>query len=163
MLRLFWIELTVPGRLAIMSRPSGGEGLDRDIRELKAEGATAVLSFLERDEQRELGLTDEPACCAAYGISFHSFAIIDRGLPDDEAALATLTRSLSDEVSAGSTVVVHCRAGIGRSSLGAAAILAHCGISGADALERISLARGLRVPDTDAQRDWILKLEFHKP
>ncbi len=159
MLRLFWIEHSGPGRLAIMSRPSGGEDLERDIRELKAEGATAVLSFLERDEQRELDLDKEAACCAAHGILFHSFAIIDRGVPGDEATFTTLTRALADEISAGGAVVLHCRAGIGRSSLGAAAILAHCGIDGRDAIERISLARGLRVPDTDAQKTWIQKLE----
>ncbi|MEM6884289.1 MAG: protein-tyrosine phosphatase family protein, partial [Verrucomicrobiota bacterium] len=53
-------------------------------------------------------------------------------------------------------VVAHCRAGIGRSSLCAAALLSHFGISGDESLKLIANARGLSIPDTQEQRDFII-------
>jgi protein-tyrosine phosphatase len=50
---------------------------------------------------------------------------------------------------------VHCRAGIGRSSLIAACVLVLLGLAPAMAFDRIGKARGLKVPDTEGQRDWV--------
>jgi protein-tyrosine phosphatase len=53
---------------------------------------------------------------------------------------------------------IHCRAGIGRSSVIAATILRLGGMEGEAAFDAIERARGLAVPDTEAQRDWLLAL-----
>jgi protein-tyrosine phosphatase len=53
-------------------------------------------------------------------------------------------------------VAIHCRAGIGRSSLVAAAVLVLKGWIAADALAAIATARRLPVPDTELQRQWVL-------
>ncbi len=55
-------------------------------------------------------------------------------------------------------VVIHCRMGIGRSSMLAAAILIHLGMESSNIFERISTYRGLQVPDTPAQTAWISQL-----
>jgi protein-tyrosine phosphatase len=52
--------------------------------------------------------------------------------------------------------VIHCRAGIGRSSMIAACTMICADVSAADALSRIEAARGVRVPDTEEQRDWVM-------
>ena len=57
---------------------------------------------------------------------------------------------------AGHSIGVHCRMGIGRSSLLLAALLVRSGTSPEDAFQLISAARGLPVPDTDEQRQWLL-------
>jgi protein-tyrosine phosphatase len=157
-LRIFWIELPLKGHLAIMPRPLGGELLDRDIAGLKAARVTTILSLIEPEEASELELIGEKDVCAAHGIVFLSYPIADRGLPTDGTSFATLARSLADKVMAGGSVAIHCRAGIGRSSLAAASILVQCGFTAELALKSISQARGLAVPDTDAQRAWILAL-----
>ena len=56
---------------------------------------------------------------------------------------------------AGQSVAVHCRQGIGRSSLIAALLLVSAGVDPEAALAQISQARGCAVPDTLGQRDWI--------
>ncbi|MEI9992385.1 MAG: dual specificity protein phosphatase family protein [Rhizomicrobium sp.] len=145
------------GRLAMMARPLGGKRLTEDIEALRAEGVGKVLSLLETDEAAELHLTNEAEICAANGIAFVSFPIPDRGLPADDAAFAATTKALADEIAKGETVVVHCRAGIGRSSLAAASILVLAGMPAAQALELLTKARGVTVPDTEAQRAWILR------
>jgi protein-tyrosine phosphatase len=53
---------------------------------------------------------------------------------------------------------VHCRNGIGRASTLVAAVLLREGIDAPDAWQRITQARGLPVPDTEAQRDFITNL-----
>ncbi|MEZ5300547.1 MAG: hypothetical protein R3F11_07800 [Verrucomicrobiales bacterium] len=62
---------------------------------------------------------------------------------------------MTAEVRGGRSVVFHCRAGIGRSSTMAAAALTCFGIGADEAFARISEARGLQVPDTDEQIDWV--------
>jgi protein-tyrosine phosphatase len=56
----------------------------------------------------------------------------------------------------GRSIAIHCRAGIGRSSMIAACALILCGIDAAEALALIKAARGVSVPDTDEQRDWVI-------
>ncbi len=50
---------------------------------------------------------------------------------------------------------MHCRQGIGRSGLVAARLLAKKGTSPGAAIEMVSAARGLAVPETAEQREWI--------
>ena len=56
--------------------------------------------------------------------------------------------------------MIHCRAGIGRSSLLAAAVLRVEGRTADEAWQRITEARGLPVPDTDEQRDFLVQLDL---
>jgi protein-tyrosine phosphatase len=72
-------------------------------------------------------------------------------------ALAEATVARLNE---GKAVAVHCRAGIGRSSLIAACVLVLLGLAPGTALDRIGKARGGNVPDTEGQRDWVDK--FHE-
>jgi len=52
-------------------------------------------------------------------------------------------------------VALHCRQSIGRSALVAIAILASSGLDPERAIEIVSSARGLAVPETGEQRKWI--------
>jgi len=61
-------------------------------------------------------------------------------------------------VSTGKSTAIHCRAGIGRSSLMAAAVLISGGAEAAIALSVIEKARGLPIPDTHVQRAWVMAL-----
>ncbi|MEJ1968346.1 MAG: hypothetical protein WDN03_06875 [Rhizomicrobium sp.] len=156
--RLFWIDAPLKGRIAIVSRPLGGERLNEEIAALKAEGLDALVSLLEPGEAAELGLTREADICALHGIAFYAFPIADRGLPGDAATFAILAQSLANRVANREAVAVHCRAGIGRSSLAAASILVCGGVAAEETAALLSRARGLTVPDTDAQRAWIYGL-----
>jgi len=51
--------------------------------------------------------------------------------------------------------VFHCRAGIGRSGMMTASVLLHQGLTVREAFARISAARGLIVPDTPGQLEWV--------
>jgi protein-tyrosine phosphatase len=92
--------------------------------------------------------------CATAGLRFVGIPIPDRGVPDDATLLPVLDQ-LHTALVEGGHVVIHCRAGIGRSSLLAGALLVRQGLEARDASERLATARGLAVPDTDQQRQWL--------
>jgi len=59
-------------------------------------------------------------------------------------------------ISNGENTVIHCRAGIGRTGLLAASVLVKHGHSPNDAFRIVSKARGVDVPDTRDQSDWVI-------
>jgi protein-tyrosine phosphatase len=151
---LFVIERDGPGRLATMACPRGGDWLDDEVEALRAEGVEVLVSALTSSELVELQLSAEPELARQAGLTYISFPTPDRGVPE-VAAATDLVGQLEERIAGGEFIVVHCRAGIGRSSLIAAAVLVREGLSPAEAWERISAARGLSVPDTEAQRVWL--------
>ncbi|WP_431682847.1 protein-tyrosine phosphatase family protein [Kitasatospora sp. KL5] len=150
---LFTVDLPGPGRLSTMARPRGHDWLADEMAALAAAGADVLVSALTEDEVDELGLAAEPRLAAAAGLEFVPLPIPDRTVPTPSAVLPALHR-LAARLREGAHVVVHCRAGIGRSSLLAAALLVLDGTAPDTAWERIERARGLTVPDTPAQRAW---------
>lgn len=88
-------------------------------------------------------------------MEFRAFPITDRGLPDSVEEFLTLVAWLHGELQGGRGIGVHCRAGIGRSSLLAACLLVKSGFSASAAFGAISRARGIEVPDTPAQAAWL--------
>jgi protein-tyrosine phosphatase len=150
---IFWIECGSAGRLAILARPEAR--LAEEIAAWRSAGVTVVATLLEPQEQRELGLREEPDLCRAHGIEFISFPIADRGVPASLAETVGLVRRLACAIEAGGTVGVHCRASIGRSGLIAACVLIALGHSEAKALEAVAMGRGLGVPETSVQRAFV--------
>jgi protein-tyrosine phosphatase len=152
---LFEIERDGPGRLATMAAPRGGDWLADEMAGLRAKGVNVLVSALTDSELVELSLTSEPELAAQAGLTFVSFPIPDRDAPAAVAPVTELVGDLEEHLAAGRFVVVHCRAGIGRSSLLAAAVMVREGLSPDDAWERISAARGFPVPDTEVQAIWL--------
>jgi protein-tyrosine phosphatase len=152
---IYWLSLQKPWRLAIMPRPRAGDWLADEVAGWKSEGIDVVVSLLEEHEIVELGLQTLPTSCRSAAIELVSFPIPDRGVPASTIRADELVRRLSEAVTEGKAVAIHCRAGIGRSSLIAACVLARAGYDVANAFDTIAKARGIRVPDTEAQRDWV--------
>lgn len=152
---MYWISELGVARLAIAARPQGGDLLESEIRCFREEGVDVVVSALTFEEIEELGLTREPDYCGEHGITFKSFPIPDHAVPDSYQAVRILVEGLSMDLLAGKGVLIHCLAGVGRSALLAACTLCVTGLSVNRALELISRARGLIVPETVLQRVWV--------
>jgi predicted protein tyrosine phosphatase len=153
--RVFWITGPWQGRLGIVPRPRGGEWLDDETRAWREAGIDIVVSLLESGEEAELALAGESASAAARGLEFRSFPIPDRSVPSSREAVTELASEIVSALRAGKNVALHCRQGIGRSALIAAATLILGGEDAETALQRIGRSRGLQVPETQAQRQWI--------
>jgi protein-tyrosine phosphatase len=161
MTSIYWIDASVGGRLAIMARPRAGDWLDTEIAEWKEAGVEVIVSLLEIAEVNDLGLQEEAPLCRSIGIELISFPIPDRGVPESNRRAAELAGNISAHLCAGRIVAIHCRAGIGRSSVVAACVLIRGGMDADEALSLIAAARGVNVPDTDEQREWLRSFAAH--
>jgi protein-tyrosine phosphatase len=150
----YWITAN-DVRLAIVPRPRGQDWLPDDIGLLRRAGIDVLVSALTPSEADELGLSEEAECCRNSGIEFFSFPIEDRSVPTSSKSFGMLLNSLKISLAQGKSVGVHCRAGIGRSSLIAASLLIQAGLSAEAAFLSIQKSRGCPVPDTAEQRQWV--------
>ena len=152
---IYWVREVTTGRLGIMARPRSGEWLRDEVSGWCRAGVNAVVCLLEASEVGELELHDEPVLCQDSAIDFISFPIADRGVPSSVRQTAQLAERVVSLLRAGSSVAIHCRAGIGRSSLVAACVLLKLGFSSNEVFSLLSRARGVQVPDTPAQVQWL--------
>jgi protein-tyrosine phosphatase len=144
-----------PGRLAIMPHPKGDEWLAEELRSLKEQGATLIVSLLEEEQVEDLGLRQEAALCAEAGLRFRFFPIMDHCVPPLEQGTFDFIEELAREVRAGEGVAVHCMAGIGRSGLVCISVLMALGMEPVAAMNAASDARGFALPETDEQCLWL--------
>ena len=152
---VYWVEGPWPGKLAIAPRPRGAEWLKDDIAGWERCGVNTIVSLLMPEEEKDLDLLDEGHRGRERGMQFISFPIPDREVPASQTELSALLEKLDHDLTAGKNVLIHCRAGIGRSALVAACLLVMKGLSPESAVRKVSTARGLSVPETRDQRNWI--------
>lgn len=160
MLRLFKpsiypITAAAPHRVSIVARPHGHDWLWDELLALSREGINTLVSMLTAGEASELGLDQEEVECGAAGIEFVRVPMPDRAVPPDKETFLRTVEHLAELVRAGQHIAVHCRAGIGRSSLLVASILVRLGWKVDRAFDSIGAARGCSVPDTSEQRQWV--------
>lgn len=114
--------------------------------------------MLTPDEAAELDLQDEAVLSREAGLEFQAFPIPDYGVPPSRAGMADLVSRLEKALESGKNVGVHCRQGIGRSSMVAASLLVAAGETANEAFLHIEKARGRPVPDTAEQREWVVEM-----
>jgi protein-tyrosine phosphatase len=117
-----------------------------------------VLSLLTQEEESELGVLGESVEAAKQGMKFISFPIPDRGIPGSSTAAIEMLEEVLTELQRGKNVLVHCRQGIGRAGMVAASLLVLDGAEPRVAIEEVSRARGVPVPETADQEQWICRL-----
>lgn len=143
------------GTLTMSARPRGDDWLEDEIRDWHAAGVRSVVSLLTPEETADLGLMREPEICEANRVAFHRLPIVDRAIPPSDGRTQKAIDGIREELERGISVNIHCRQGIGRSALIAAALLIEKGVLPDEAIERIAKARGVPVPETREQRAWI--------
>ena len=159
---LYTVDHPGRGRLSTMAKPRGGDWLHDEMAALKASGIDILVCALTRPELDETGLGAEAQEARNAGLQFVSIPIPDRDIPDLATVLTTL-RQLAEQLRGGAHIATHCRFGIGRASLLAAALLVLGGVEPDVAWHQLERARGLAVPDTAEQRQWTSKLLAHMP
>lgn len=156
--KLYWLyKSRNNARLAIMARPRGNEWLEDEIVHFKKQDIGVIVSLLESSEIAELGLKDEEALCIKHGIVYINFPIPDRDIPQSKEKVEVLISGLIAKLDEGVSIAIHCRMGIGRSSIIAAAVLLKEGGKPDDIIQHVSKIRGVNVPDTNQQLEWFKK------
>ena len=114
---VYWIKGPGPGTLAILAQPRGADWLEDEVEAWKQIGVDTVVSLLTRSEEVELSLTEESDLVRRSGLTFINFPIPDYSVPRSQGATRQIVEELTDQLSRGNKVGIHCRQGIGRSSL----------------------------------------------
>ncbi|MHA7772689.1 protein-tyrosine phosphatase family protein [Roseibium sp. M-1] len=152
------VNIPTLGKLYLMPKPSG-DWLEDDLARLREQGVDRIVSMLTAEEAEILGLDQEEANCNQIGLEFTSVPVPDRHVPGLEV-VREIVASIVEDLSQGKGVSVHCRAGIGRSGLVVCCVLVALGINASDAIDTVSKSRGVAVPDTSEQRDFILSFRL---
>ena len=141
---VYWITTEQEQRLAIVERPRGNGWLEDDIKSLYEAGIEVLVSALMPGEERELGLTEEAACCSTYNIEFIWLQLGRHGLPFrcglDDLPIVFLS---------------HPHRHLERRLIRLPSIRHFA--EPQDAFFLIGSARRCPVPDTDEQNEWIYK------
>jgi protein-tyrosine phosphatase len=142
-----------------MPRPRGDDWLEEEIIKFKKQNIGTWVSLLEQHEINELGLRNQQSLCSKHKLEYINFPIVDRSIPEKGNKIDSLIETLYQKAKTGNSVVIHCRMGIGRSSIIAGCILLKAGFKTDQILQKITSARGLKVPDTDQQIQWLKSRE----
>ena len=154
--KIYWLhKFDNSAKIGIMARPRGDNWLEDEIKHLKNSSVNVLVSLLERSEIYELDLDHEEELCLSKNIEYLNLPIPDRDIPGQGDKVDQLIDKLIQKLNAGLSIVIHCRMGIGRSSIIAAAVLMTYGFKSHDIIKNISIVRGLKVPDTDKQIAWL--------
>ncbi len=154
--QVYWTEGNYPGRIAIVPRPRGGDWLEDEVQAWSQAGLGVIVSLLTDDENADLGLMQEAEICRANDLMFFAFPVVDRSVPVSSPDLLNLLSKLEQLLTEGKNIGIHCRQGIGRSALLAASLMVLFGVEPDDAFQQLSVARGLPVPETPEQREWVV-------
>ena len=152
---IYWVKELDLSRFALMPRPRAGEWLSEEISGWREQGVGVVVSLLESHDVRELDLSPEPEFCKAHEIKFVSFPMKDRGAPESVREVERLVQVVVGYLRQGFGVAVHCRAGIGRAGVIAACVALEFGIPLTEVFSVLGRARGVPIPDTDSQAEWV--------
>lgn len=168
-LTVAWIELdTAPGELGVTMAPGRRGGshftsaswerdLHADLRRLRhLHRCDVLVTLVPDDELAEIGLTDLADAVAVHGITSVRLGVRDGGVPtpsqDDE--VLDLVDDLRAHLLGGRAVVLHCRAGFGRSGMLAAILVASLWELPADAIARVRSAQP-RAVETVQQEHYV--------
>jgi protein tyrosine/serine phosphatase len=153
--KLYPIAGRWPGNLFLSSRPRGGDWLEDELLGWRRYGIDTAVSLLTDEEEQELDLVGEAAEARKHDLTYVSYPIPDRGVPSDPSTLSKLLETIHRDLQQGKNVLVHCRQGIGRAGLIAASLLVQEGMEPESAIQEVSKARGVHIPETPEQEGCI--------
>lgn len=156
--KIYWLyEFSTKAKLGIMSRPRGNDWLEDEIMKLANQKVQLCISLLETEEIIDLGLNLEHELCKKHGITYINYKIKDRSIPFDNKNCNAFISLVYEEILKCKNVVIHCRMGIGRSSIIAARLMNFEIRDMSLIIKNISSIRGISIPDTEDQLKWLLK------
>lgn len=131
-------------------RAGWNRSLEADVKRLAEHfRASVLISLIEDSELALLGIEDLFLVAERAGIRVRRLPIPDAGIPRSTTDVVALVRQILGFASAGDTVVLHCRAGVGRTGMLASCCLVALGHEPEDALRIVRSAR----PDTVETRE----------
>jgi ADP-ribosyl-[dinitrogen reductase] hydrolase len=126
--------------------------LNLDLRAIVEWGGQVLVSLIEDHEFAMLGVEALPEYSRRHRIDWVHLPIQDGGIPTEhfEARWETTGGALRHRITAGESIVLHCKGGLGRTGMIAARLLVEMGVGPATAITQVRAARRGAV-ETDEQ------------
>jgi ADP-ribosyl-[dinitrogen reductase] hydrolase len=130
--------------------------LSKDLQAIRDWGATTVVSLIEDQEFKMLGVESLGQDVRRLGMHWLHLPIVDVNIPDSrfESSWAIEGPQLHRRISVGEKILIHCRGGLGRTGLVAARILVERGCLPRIAIHRVRAVRP-RAIETPAQENYV--------
>ncbi len=127
-----------------------------DVATIRGWGASAVVTLIEGQEFKKLGVERLPDIVRAAGIEWHHLPVKDVTAPDQafEARWVYAGARLRERLRAGDRVLVHCRGGLGRAGSVAARLLVEFGADPGEAIRQVRAVRPGAI-ETHTQERWV--------
>jgi protein-tyrosine phosphatase len=171
-IRVDWLPGFAPGRVGMTLAPGKfatstmgapwTRSLADDLDHLAGHHETRLLvCLLEDHELVSLNIATLASEAERRSIRVVRLPIRDGGIPSKVEQLLALVTTIRTEAAGGSHVVIHCRAGLGRTGVVAGCALIAEGKSAQEAIEILHRVRSPRSPETLEQEEFLETFERH--
>ncbi len=158
-LRVDWLDqqYTGPGRLGLTILPGRKDysrSLPDDLTAIKTQGVTHILPLLTDNEFGAYGVDDLLDVYDQTDFVIRHLPILDQSVCTP-AEMTDIVTWLTDQLSQGANIMVHCVGGLGRSGLVAACYLTSKGLAAEDAIAEVRRVRSPRAIESVTQETFI--------
>jgi len=144
----------VPGTLFLHSMPGRYEPLPEAWAQIRSEGIRLIVCLAERDEiWRKSPRYAEALEELSVPCDLDAYPIKDFEVPGSRKTFWNLAERIAVQLRAGSRVLIHCAAGIGRTGMLAACVLVALGKTQVEAEQAVESAGS--CPERQAQKDLV--------
>lgn len=124
--------------------------LAASVAQLKAAGASAIVTLMPSHELQENGVAELPVVCQQQDLAWFHFPVEDDAAPAEQFATAWAAHSAEvlQILADGGTIAVHCKGGSGRTGLMVAMLLISRGEPLPKVIEQVQELRpkSLQIP-----------------
>jgi len=165
-LRIDWIDekFTTNGKIGMTLLPGRkdyGRNLKDDLKAMKKQGVTHVLTLLTHNEFGRYGVDDLLEEYKTAGFTSRYFPILNQGV-SSISNMAEIVQWTTEILKEGGKIMLHCVGGLGRSGLVAASYLVTQGLSPQESIEEVRRARSPRAIESAHQEEFVTRFsQFH--
>jgi protein-tyrosine phosphatase len=144
-----------PGRRDRLSlNGAWARDLEADLDVVRAWEPAMVVTLVEEHEFRGLGVPTFRAALLERGLDWRHLPIPDAGVPDAafEDAWERVGAEVRSALRGGGRVLLHCRAGLGRTGMIAARVLVELGMVPSEAIRAVRAARPGTIETREQER-----------